>query len=110
MAADLAVSFIKACYSKQSSSPTKVAEYLACGLPIVANGGVGDLDALIENNGVGVLVDGFDKEAYRKVFAIDPDELREKCMAVAAREFDLESVAGERYRRIYGSLLRMRRG
>ncbi|MCV5148282.1 glycosyltransferase, partial [Escherichia coli] len=38
-AADIAVSFIKSCYSKQSSSPTKIAEYLACGLPVIANAG-----------------------------------------------------------------------
>lgn len=105
VAGDVAVSFIKACYSKLSSSPTKIAEYLACGLPIIANRGVGDLDSLIEGNGVGVLIDGFDTTSYKKVLTIDADALREKCKAVAAREFDLSSVAGERYRRLYQRML-----
>ena len=39
-AADVAISFIKPCYSKQSSSPTKIAEYLASGLPVVCNAGL----------------------------------------------------------------------
>ena len=63
-AADASVSFIKKCYSKQASSPTKNAEYLAAGLPIIANSGVGDVDELISEEGVGVLVDSFDKEGY----------------------------------------------
>src|SRR5262249_55856032 len=49
-AADVALSFIKPCYSKLSSSPTKVAEYLAAGLPVVSSSGIGDLDAVIEGD------------------------------------------------------------
>ncbi len=106
-AADVAVSFIKACYSKQASSPTKNAEYLACGLPIIANSGVGDVDELIESNGVGVLVREFTAEAYVKALH-DIEELgdvSDKCRDVARREFDLETVGGVRYRRIYKRLL-----
>lgn len=106
-AADVALSFIKACYSKQSSSPTKIAEYLACGLPIIANRGVGDLDELILNNGVGVLVDDFSPESYskalREVEALG--DIRLKCRETAEREFDLEKVGGERYRRLYKRIL-----
>jgi glycosyltransferase involved in cell wall biosynthesis len=105
-ASDLAVSFIKACYSKLSSSPTKIAEYLACGLPIVANRGVGDVDSTIEKNSVGVIVDSFDTESYIKglqeAFALTGTSERAKL--AAAREFDLQSVGGERYRRMYRKL------
>lgn len=107
-AADLAVSFIKQCYSKQASSPTKNAEYLACGLPIIANSGVGDVDLLIERNGVGALVREFSREAY--LAALDEVEnlgdIAERCRKTARREFDLKTVGGERYRRIYRRLLR----
>ena len=103
LAADIALSFIKACYSKQSSSPTKIAEYLACGLLIVANSGVGDLDELILNNGVGVLVDDFSKDSYlkalREIEALG--DIREQGRETAETEFDLTKVGGERYRRIY---------
>src|SRR5262249_29582733 len=46
-AADAGISFIRNCYSKRSSSPTKVAEYLAAGLPVVSTQGIGDCDAFL---------------------------------------------------------------
>ncbi len=102
-AADIALSFIKTCYSKQSSSPTKIAEYLACGLPIIANCGVGDLDELIANNGVGVLVKDFSKDGYlQALHEIEVlGDVREKCRETAITHFDLNKVGGERYRSLY---------
>jgi glycosyltransferase involved in cell wall biosynthesis len=109
-AADIAISFIKPCYSKQSSSPTKIAEYLASGLPVVCNAGVGDLDELIEANNAGALLREFSSEAYQK--ALDEIEilrgekkLAERLREVARREFDLIEVGRTRYRRLYQRLL-----
>ncbi|WP_177198459.1 glycosyltransferase [Novosphingobium sp. CF614] len=45
-AADLSVVF-RADLSKLGCSPTKLGETLACGVPVIANNGVGDLDALL---------------------------------------------------------------
>jgi glycosyltransferase involved in cell wall biosynthesis len=106
-ATDMAVSFIKACYSKQSSSPTKIAEYLACGVPIVANRGVGDIDELIGDNGIGVLVDDFSDESYRSALKSIDDlgKVGETCRTFAMKEFDLEMIGGKKYRRIYSRLL-----
>lgn len=102
-AADVSISFIKNCYSKQSSSPTKLAEYLACGLPIIANRGVGDVDALIADNAVGVLIDEFTDAEYTRALADAAalDDAANRCRDTAKREFDLETVGGTRYRRVY---------
>lgn len=110
-AADVAVSFIKPCYSKQASSPTKNAEYLACGLPIIANDGVGDTTEQIENDSIGVIIRDFSDDAYMR--AIDQifelldgrDELGARCRESARQRFDLETVGGLRYRRLYKTLL-----
>jgi glycosyltransferase involved in cell wall biosynthesis len=105
-AADIAVSFIKNCYSKQASSPTKNAEYLACGLPIIANAGIGDTDEQITANRVGTLVTDFDRDSFMEAF----DEIEqlgdigERCRETAKRLFDLETVGGVRYRRLYERL------
>jgi glycosyltransferase involved in cell wall biosynthesis len=110
-AADLAISFIKPCYSKLSSSPTKLAEYLASGLPVVCNAGVGDVDALVEGERVGVVVRELSGEAYRaalgaaEVLRRDPGR-PPRCRAAAERHFDLRRVGGERYRRLYERVLR----
>ena len=106
-AADSAVSFIKNCYSKQASSPTKNAEYLASGLPVIANAGIGDTDLHIRGGRVGTLVDGFSSEdlanAVGEILAMtDTDE---RCRRFAKGYFDLVNVGGNRYRRIYQQLL-----
>lgn len=46
--AHLGVSFRAATFSQIAASPTKVPEYLAAGLPVVSNAGVGDTDELLE--------------------------------------------------------------
>jgi glycosyltransferase involved in cell wall biosynthesis len=108
--ADVALSFIEACYSKQASSPTKIAEYLASGLPVVLNPGVGDLDELVETDKVAVTVSEFDEENYSNalksvdILRADPG-FSEKCRESAKRRFDLYTVGGERYRRLYKMLL-----
>lgn len=108
--ADVALSFIEACYSKQASSPTKIAEYLAGGLPVVLNPGVGDLDELVEIDKVAVSVNEFNEKNYLQALQ-EVDRLRaerdfsERCRRSAKTRFDLYDVGGERYRRLYKSLL-----
>lgn len=110
-AADAAVSFIKPCYSKQASSPTKNAEYLACGLPIIANDGVGDTTEQITEDETGVIIRNFDTASYNNALdeldelLADREALASRCRASAERRFDLERVGGERYRRLYRRLL-----
>jgi glycosyltransferase involved in cell wall biosynthesis len=106
-AADVAISFIKPCYSKQASSPTKIAEYLACGLPVISNTGIGDLDTQITEDGVGVLIDSFTPDTFetalQHIKALG--DVRTRCIAAARSRFDLVEVGGKRYRRLYKRLL-----
>ncbi len=108
-ASDAAISFIKACYSKLSSSPTKIAEYLASGLPVVCNTGVGDLDELLDTDEVGVLIRDFTQEAYRQALVdlerlCQDQTLNARCRASARERFNMETVGGHRYRRLYRRL------
>lgn len=45
---DLSIFFIKESFSKRASSPTKLAELLACGIPVICNPDVGDIRAIGE--------------------------------------------------------------
>jgi len=106
-AADLALSFIKPSYSKQASSPTKLAEYLASGLPVVCNAGVGDVDAVIERDRTGVLIRELNPDAYLEALRaaellLQDVGVADRCRASARRWFDLREVGGARYRRLYG--------
>ena len=104
--ADVALSFIKPAPSKVASSPTKVAEYLAAGLPIVSTSGIGDSDALIERERVGVLLDAHDARdhdrAWDEVRALLEDPaLADRCRQVAREHLSLADVGIPRYRRLY---------
>jgi len=106
-ASDIGVSLIKACYSKQSSSPTKIAEYLAAGVTVISNKGVGDVDATLAQDGIGVLLEDLTPVAMRKGVerALEMAGQRQIRRELAASSFDLENVGGERYRRLYARLL-----
>src|SRR6266567_5908750 len=65
-ACDVGLAFIKPCFSKFASSPTKNAEYLACGLPLIINAGIGDSDALITQEKAGALVVDFAGAEYSR--------------------------------------------
>jgi glycosyltransferase involved in cell wall biosynthesis len=104
--ASLGLSFRKPTFSQIAASPTKIAEYLAAGLPIVSNAGVGDIDELLELNSVGVLVRDFTAtelaRAADAALALANDaRTRTRCVEVGRVHFDLQTVGGSRYRNVY---------
>jgi glycosyltransferase involved in cell wall biosynthesis len=104
-AADFGISFIRPSPSKASSSPTKVGEYLAAGLPVVSTSGVGDLDTLITPE-IGVLVTEHTAPSHRAAAMqvsrlVAAAKTRERCREVARRELSLANVGVPRYVRLY---------
>lgn len=59
-AGDLGLSFIRPCFSKTGSSPTKVAEYLASGMPVVVNAGIGDQGDLALDSEACIVLGSYD--------------------------------------------------
>jgi len=110
-ASDAGLAFIKPCFSKLASSPTKYAEYLGCGLPLIINSGIGDSDALITQERVGALVAEFNASQYSSAikaiegFVQDAMQTRKQTRAVAERLFDVGVVGVERYARLYRAVL-----
>ncbi|NNE65036.1 MAG: glycosyltransferase [Pyrinomonadaceae bacterium] len=109
-AADAAISFIKPSYSKLASSPTKNAEYLASGLPMIANSEVGDTEEMIEEDGTGYVINQFSKSEYESAFEHIKEMIADRettdyaCRASAKKRFDLSEIGGSRYRRVYRRL------
>jgi glycosyltransferase involved in cell wall biosynthesis len=105
-AADAAMSFILASPSKVASSPTKVGEYLAAGLPIVVSAGVGDVDDLVRRHGVGVVLDAHDPADHAaavvamKQLVGDP-VVAARCVRAARQELSLAGVGLPRYLDLY---------
>jgi glycosyltransferase involved in cell wall biosynthesis len=63
------VFFIRATYSKISSSPTKQAELMAMGIPVISNAGVGDTDTIIKKYNSGVVTRGLSPAYYEEALA-----------------------------------------
>jgi glycosyltransferase involved in cell wall biosynthesis len=108
-AADAGISFIRPCLSKISSSPTKIGEYLAAGLPVISGTGIGDVDALLSDGTTGVLITEFGAPGYRTAavrmaeLIADP-QTRGRCQELARRELSLETVGIPRYETVYGRI------
>jgi glycosyltransferase involved in cell wall biosynthesis len=75
-ASDINISFIKAAYSKISSSPTKLAEVLAMGIPVICNAGVGDVEQIVTRANAGIVIKDFTPEEYKNVVKHIPELLR----------------------------------
>jgi glycosyltransferase involved in cell wall biosynthesis len=109
--ADVGISFIRPCFSKLASSPTKIGEYLAAGLPIVTNSGIGDCDALLSERNVGALVERFTEESYRAAVAqlqtllAQREDVRRRCQTLAEQKLSLQHVGGKRYREVYKAMV-----
>jgi glycosyltransferase involved in cell wall biosynthesis len=108
-AADAAVSFITPCFSKLGSSPTRIVEYLAIGLPTVLNRGIGDSDHLIDEVVAVIDAGGLGpaeiERAAERLAAADVDRLCESERRAAVERFSINDVGIPRYRRLYERLV-----
>jgi len=108
--ANIGMFFIKPVLSKRSSCPTKFAEYLACGLPVIINAGIGDTDTIVEENKLGSVVRDFQNESYldalNKLLELlrEKDSLSDRCNMVAKEIFSLESGVSK-YFEVYNKVL-----
>ena len=107
---DAGIFFYRPSFSRAACAPTKLGEFLGCGIPCIGNVGVGDMAALLEGENVGVAVHSFDNASLanglKKLLqlVVDPTT-RDRCVEVAHRNFSLDKGV-TRYRHIYEQLTR----
>jgi glycosyltransferase involved in cell wall biosynthesis len=104
---DAGIFFIKPLFSKKASMPTKLGEFLGCGTPCVCNSGVGDMDEILDNENVGIVLNGFDAkerlDSISKLFELINDQnVKKRCRGVALKYFSLDKGV-ESYRKIYNN-------
>ncbi len=99
--------FIKPVFSKKASSPTKLAELLGMGMPVICNGNVGDLDKFMSETPFGLITTKFDDETLKNL-VLQIDELqkydKEYLRNISLSLFPLKKGA-ERYLNVYRKLL-----
>jgi glycosyltransferase involved in cell wall biosynthesis len=95
-------------YSQLACAPTKLAEYLGCGVPCLVNAGVGDVVEIVEADRTGVVLRDLDaasvREAAERLVALarEPD-ITARCVEAAHRRFSLTDGVSS-YRAIYARL------
>ncbi len=108
----LGVFFLRPSYAAKASSFAKLGEFLAAGIPVVTNTGVGDVDRILASDRCGLLLPGltdrdlsaFAKKALPLLAGQEvPESYRRQCRAAAAEHFALTDGA-RRYQAIYDSL------
>jgi glycosyltransferase involved in cell wall biosynthesis len=111
---DIGISLRQPGLATTACSPTKVPEYLAAGLPVIGNAGVGDTDRILRDGRVGVVLKGLTREDYTEAVgelrSQSGPELQARCQAAARKWFDLETVGGPAYCRIYQELMQPGQG
>jgi glycosyltransferase involved in cell wall biosynthesis len=102
-AADVGVIFRDRHVVNQVASPIKFAEYLACGLPIIANDGVDQIVEIIGMHKVGIVVKDVNSVTYETVENLLRLDLLQIAM-IGSQLFGIENIS-RAYLKIYQKLL-----
>ena len=106
---DAGLALIRPFFSKIASAPTKLAEYLGCGVPVIGNAGCGDMVQIIKKDSVGVAMADTGPEAIvaaarALLERLQDPALSSRCVNSARQHFALDEGAA-RYRAIYDALI-----
>ena len=100
-----AILFFTSGVSKLGSAPTRMAEFLACGIPILGNQGVGDMASIIKKYNVGVVVQDGSQSALKEALVnmkqlLNDPELEKRCKETAKAIFSAD-IGAQSYSQIY---------
>jgi glycosyltransferase involved in cell wall biosynthesis len=104
---DYCIFFIKPVFSKKASSPTKQAEIMAMGKPLICNSGIGDTDEIVLKYHSGFLVEALADGAYDEAIErVERNQSFDKAAALrgAAEYFSLREGVN-RYAGVYEKVL-----
>lgn len=99
--------FIKPCYSKISSSPTKHAEIMAMGIPVITNAGVGDVEEITTKYNAGIILHSFTNDEYKKAAGLIASEKKFDNAEIiqGAKDYYALENAVEKYLYVYKKIL-----
>lgn len=102
--AQASIQFIEPAFSKRASSPVKLGESLAMGVPVIANVGIGDSQALIQEGLAGICINSWDD-----IPSAVADFQRMRFDSNAIREYAIRTLGLEQgiaaYQEVYTKIL-----
>jgi glycosyltransferase involved in cell wall biosynthesis len=96
--------------SLKAAMPTKIAEFLATGRPVVVNAGLGDCDELFARSKTGVVIgrnDDLDQKALELYELCQDPETPGRCRSLAEEHFSLDQGV-KNYLEIYKKMLEIK--
>lgn len=104
---DYSIFFIKPVFSKKASSPTKQAEIMAMGKPVICNSGVGDTDRVVKQYHSGILIDKFTDADYDMAIksGIKETKFNNDAIREGAKDFFSLEQGIKRYEDVYIKVL-----
>lgn len=103
----LAICKMNAGPSLKAAMPTKIAEFLACGRPVVVNRGLGDFDEYLSEFNAGVILDGTHQDCKEKaqilLDLLSSPDTPDRCRALAKKHFDIKEGA-QKYMDVYDKM------
>jgi glycosyltransferase involved in cell wall biosynthesis len=103
---DASIFFIIPSYSKKASSPTKQAELLGMGIPLICNANVGDTNEILEKENVALVLQNLNPTAYQNCIEQLPlfsTKNKSDFRKIAYQYFSLEEGI-KKYHQIWNSL------
>lgn len=106
-ASDINIFFIKQSFSKKASSPTKLGEILAMGIPVICNSQVGDVESIVNNADAGIVIDSFNIPAFQQAIDKIPQLLAKNGCDIREKAFDYYTLdnAINKYAEVYNMVL-----
>jgi glycosyltransferase involved in cell wall biosynthesis len=103
---DYSIFFIKPAYSKKASSPTKQAEIMAMGIPVICNDSVGDTSMVVEKYNAGIVIKQFSNEAYcNDIQNLTTTSFDKVAIRQGAKEFFSLDTGVEKYSSVYEKIM-----
>ena len=66
---NLGIYFLKNSFAKIASCPTKLVEMLSCGIPVITNGGIGDIERYLNNEKkCGYVINKINKKKTKDIY------------------------------------------
>ena len=101
---DIGIFYCNKNFSIKGSYPTKIGEFLACGIPILCNDFNNEITELINKNKVG-LISSFSENNYLQIYQnileiVNKDDVKKNCRKVAETELSL-NIGVQKIKKIY---------
>lgn len=107
----IGLSFIEPHFSKKASCATKIGEYLASGMPVLCNKGIGDMDEVLSEANVATFCDQYDNESLKialknAIEKFKENGIQDRCVKLAQNYFSLQNGV-QRYESLYTTIVSM---